>query len=376
MTDFNDLHSEAGEDAVKDNIDAAFKPDERRRLQPYGWTQLQSLPKRDYLIKHVLSRRGLSIMFGDPNGGKTFHAIDMALHISKGMKWRGCNTRSGKVLYISAEGGLGITERIRAFELHYGAEPTDNFQLLPYCVDFYSNEIDAQELIKEIKLLGDGFELIVVDTLSQVLADGDENASEGAGKVLRMCRLIEQETASHVLVVHHAGKDGKYRGFSGIKGNVDTMIKVSAVKGMIELSFEKQRDGARDGTFCSKLKVIEVGIDDDGEAITSCVLMAVEGYKPQAEDASKSNKQYYEVLKNLIAEEGALITPNLDVGEVKAVHVKSFRLAVRTYRLNMDKNIKKETINKGTKRFLDLYQLAKKITVIDGYIFLVGQGDK
>jgi hypothetical protein len=40
------------------------------------------------------------------------------------------------------------------------------------------------------------------------------------------------------------------------------------------------KDGPQDQDFASRLEVIEVGIDDDGDKITSCVIAPVEGLTP------------------------------------------------------------------------------------------------
>jgi hypothetical protein len=47
---------------------------------------------------------------------------------------------------------------------------------------------------------------------------------------------------------------------------------------------ELMKDGPQGDEFFSKLGVVEVGIDDDGDKITSCVVAPVEGLAPSRKD--------------------------------------------------------------------------------------------
>ncbi|MBI3441575.1 MAG: AAA family ATPase [Proteobacteria bacterium] len=346
----------------------------RRRLQPYNWQELQNLPKREPLIKGVIDRRGLSVMVGDPNCGKTFNALDMALHIALGWSWRGRKTRQGKVLYVAAEGGLGIVERLQAFCLHHNLTEIPNFYLLPKSVNFFSNPEDAEEIINEIIIL-DGIELVVIDTLSQVLAGGNENSSEGAGTVLQNCKTIQQQTGAHIMIVHHTGKNGEYRGFSGILGNIDTMIKVTDNDGIIIAGFEKQRDGKKDDTFSSELKIIHLSTDDDGDAVTSCVLIQTD--EPAAKNKSMLTgraKDAFEILCNLIAEEGIGIIPKSGMAEVRGTKLKYFREALKE--ADIADGDKGDTQKKAIQRAIRKLKDAGKIKVWKDNVWITGQGDK
>jgi hypothetical protein len=49
-------------------------------------------------------------------------------------------------------------------------------------------------------------------------------------------------------------------------------------------TIELMKDGQQGDEFTSRLEVVEVGIDDDGDKITSCVIEPVEGLQPSRND--------------------------------------------------------------------------------------------
>ena len=79
-----------------------------------------------------------------------------------------------------------------------------------------------------------------------------------------------------IILVHHLGKDSSRgaRGHSSFGANVGTQLNVDCDQQskVRTVRVGKQRDGRTDLTFNFELAVIEVGMDDDGEAITSCVV--------------------------------------------------------------------------------------------------------
>src|SRR5665811_1490280 len=88
------------------------------RLTPIPWSQIHRLPKRESLIAGMLDRRGMSLLYGASGCYKTFLGLTIAAHIALGRDFYGRQVRFGGVLYIAAEGGLGIEERLTAFRYH------------------------------------------------------------------------------------------------------------------------------------------------------------------------------------------------------------------------------------------------------------------
>ena len=89
------------------------KPHDQNRLKPIRWSDLHKWPKREALIEGLLDCGALSVMFGPSGCGKTFFALDLAAHIALGRPWRGREVLQGPVVYIAAEGGYGILDRLK-----------------------------------------------------------------------------------------------------------------------------------------------------------------------------------------------------------------------------------------------------------------------
>ena len=115
--------------------------------------------------------------------------------------------------------------------------------------------------------------LIVLDTLSRVMAGGEENGSVDMGAMVRHFDRIRLATGAHVMVVHHSGKDVARgaRGHSLLRAATDTEIEIADR----QIAVTKQRDLDKAWSSAFGLKVVTLGCDEDGQDVTSCVLELV-----------------------------------------------------------------------------------------------------
>ncbi|MDR4305655.1 AAA family ATPase [Chelatococcus sambhunathii] len=220
------------------------------------------------LIKGFLDQGAMSVLYGESNVGKTFVALDIACHIALGKGWGGLKVTQGAVVYVAAEGGRGVAKRVAALCAKLGHSP--NFIVLRLSVDLLHEGADLQPLIAAIKALGRPVSLVVIDTLSRAMAGGDENASTDMGAMVKNLDAIRQATSAHLMVVHHSGKDRAKgaRGHSLLRAATDTEIEVSEGK----FRATKQRDLDRNVSFAFGLEPITLGVDSDGDPISSCTV--------------------------------------------------------------------------------------------------------
>jgi hypothetical protein len=61
-----------------------------------------------YLVKGLIPRAGLTVVWGPPKCGKSFWAFDLAMHVVRGVAYRGRRVQQGAVVYIALEGGYGF----------------------------------------------------------------------------------------------------------------------------------------------------------------------------------------------------------------------------------------------------------------------------
>ena len=268
-----------------------------KSLSRFGTVPIYHLEDQDaqsWLIKGVLPQAELGILFGASGSGKTFVALDIAFAVSMGLPWRGRRVKKGKVVIIAAEGGSGIKRRGKAYTAYHGIDLRDahNLHVIKAAPTFLDGE-DIAEVIAQIEALGD-VSLIIVDTLAQVTPGANENTSEDMGRALANLRLLHAMSKAMVLAVHHAGKDLSKgsRGWSGLKAAADVQIEVLRHDdGNREIHIEKMKDGEDGLRWAFKLDVVELGIDEDGDVVSSCVAIEAEMPTRQPEEARKGLKR-------------------------------------------------------------------------------------
>jgi AAA domain len=115
-------------------------------------------------------------------------------------------------------------------------------------------------------------------TLNRSLA-GSESSDQDMAAYIRAADAIRDAFDCLVLIVNHCGHDGnRPRGQSSLIGALDVHIAVSRdATGNIIAELELSKDGEVGLQFVSRLAQWEIGIDQDGDAITSCVVEVVEG---------------------------------------------------------------------------------------------------
>jgi hypothetical protein len=248
------------------------------RFGPVPIYDLSLAPPMQWLIKGVLPRAELGVLFGASGSGKTFVALDLAFSVARGNAWRDRRTARGRVVIIAAEGAGGIGKRGEAYSRYHEFDLRGiDLHVIPAAPNFLDND-DISEVMAEIGNIGP-VDLVIIDTFAQVTPGANENTSEDIGRALANLKLLYGVTNAMNLVVAHAGKDLSkgVRGWSGLKAAADVQIEVLRHEnGDREIIIEKMKDGEDGLRWGFKLEVVEVGIDYDGDIITSCVAVPTE----------------------------------------------------------------------------------------------------
>ena len=237
----------------------------------------------DWLVSGWLSSRDRSVLAGDSKAGKSFFALELALCVAFGRNLFGITTKKGGVVYQVGEGLLGFKKRLRAWRAYYGADFAREvpFRLLQRGIDIYRDFDQVDALIEEIQAHAATFDvplrLVVIDTLAKASVGADENAVKDMGIVMRNVERINERTGAHVMLVHHLTKGGIVRGSTSVYAGVDQVLILTrdeATK-LRTLSVDKQKDDEEGVSLSFELERIELGHDEDGRQVTSCVCMAV-----------------------------------------------------------------------------------------------------
>lgn len=233
--------------------------------------------KRPYLIKGFLGAGAMSVLFGPTNVGKTFVMLDIAFHVAAGLTWNGRRVTKSPVIYVASEGTHGIHDRVAAWINEHDVAPEDCWlTLVPCPVDLRSNMVDLKRLIAVIreKIAQWGAStppMVVIDTYARAMAGGDENSATDAGLMVKHLDAVRYATGAHVVIIHHSGKDVTRgaRGSTALPGAIDTEFVLT--DGQIQNP--KQRDGAKADPIPYSLKTVTLGVDEEGDPVTSCVVL-------------------------------------------------------------------------------------------------------
>lgn len=254
----------------------------------------------EWIVKDVLPRAGLAVIYGESGSGKTFATLDLAAAVARGVDWRGRKVRRCRVAYVVAEGAGGFRKRLRAYAKNNGLDVADlDLWVLGAAPNLLSKS-DAADLIASVKALGN-VGAVVIDTLAQVTPGANENAGEDMGRAVATCRAIHEATGALVILVHHSGKDASKgaRGWSGLRAAADAEIEVVRGDTGRVMRLRKQKDGEDGKEFGFQLEVVQLGVDGDGDPITSCVV--VDGEPPKVVCARPLGKQQ-QVINEVIQE--------------------------------------------------------------------------
>ncbi|SOC37062.1 AAA domain-containing protein [Rhizobium subbaraonis] len=282
----------------------------RSRFHAVTWADMDKPgPEHEWLIKGILTRAEVGMCAGPSKSGKSFLVIDAALAIARGTSWFGRRVVKGGVIYQAGEGQKGLKKRIRAYREDNGISPADplDFVLLPARIDLYHSDDHTDALIEECRHWAGTFraplELIVIDTWATATPGANENDGKDVSVVLQRAAKLSQATGAAVLIVHHMNADGsKVRGHTSILGNLENVLIVRQCEGLRddagrqirEAVVDKNKDGEDGARFRFTLRSVQIGADEDGDPITSCVVANVEGEgsdQPAPERPGVSNNE-------------------------------------------------------------------------------------
>jgi AAA domain len=263
----------------------------RIKLVPFNNIKLSS--DRRYLVKGLIPHPGLTLIWGPPKSGKSFWTFDLVLRVALGREYRGRRVHQGPVVYCCFEGQSGIEARAEAFRQRFLPEEAEDvpFLLQPVTMDLVKEHGD---LIAAIRGVGQSPVAVVLDTLNRSL-NGSESGDEDMSAYVRATDAIREAFDCSVLVVHHCGiNDSRPRGHTSLTGAADAQLSVKRdYAGNILVTVEFMKDGESGDMIVSTLESVEVGIDEDGEPITSCVVVESEATEEARTVKLTKNQQTY-----------------------------------------------------------------------------------
>ena len=235
----------------------------------------------DWLVRDVFEADSLALIYGQPGGGKSFFAVDIACAIATGNAFFERQVKQGPVFYIAGEGHNGLARRFKAWEVARGAPiaPGQIFKSGGAMAVLDEDSIRSvyEQIARTCDATGAAPAFICIDTLARNFGAGDENSTEDMSVFIsHLDKWLRRPFGCCVSTVHHAGHNmERARGSSALKAAVDAECEVSKDdSGLVKIRFTKMKDAEIPADMMLKIRGVELpGVfDEDGNPVTSAVL--------------------------------------------------------------------------------------------------------
>ena len=274
-----------------------------------------------YIIKGVVSRGQILVMWAAPGDGKTFVAMEMNVAVGSGQRFHGRRTKRGPCLYVAAESSRPhIENRIAALRQEWPEAADADVLIVPLALDLLHAEAgDVDRVIaaaKQLEKERGEVALITLDTLAVTFGGGDENSSVDMGRYVANVKRIIAETGAAVLIVHHTGKDEArgMRGHSALLGALDAELAIEKAEGGERiLRTGKVREGESfTDLFAFTLRPVELGTDADGDPVRTCVVEVLgDAGLAKARRSTKGLGKNQRAIVDVLTQRGSMARPEL-----------------------------------------------------------------
>lgn len=190
-----------------------------------------TFPERKMILEPIIPSQGLALLYSERGVGKTFLSLSIGYAVASGtsfLKWK-CETPV-KVLYVDGEMPANLMQdRITKLMRGFGVELKDPsyFRLVtPDRQEKGMPDISTkygQKLVEDV--IWDA-KLVILDNLSTLASGMEENEADAWAPIQAWTLKLRQKGIS-VMLIHHAGRNGKSRGTSRREDVLDTVIKLT-----------------------------------------------------------------------------------------------------------------------------------------------------
>jgi hypothetical protein len=264
--------------------------------------------EHEWLIKEILSRRGVSMLWGPSGVGKGFIALEIAACVMSGEPFYGQRIKApGGVLLALGEGTGSIPLRMKAlrrgrFNNEAPADPVNggflDLKKLPLSwidVSGLSKGAEFSAFADKIRYAKTAMEartnrplsLVILDTLNASFGFAEDADAARATNAMKGLSELGKELDLIFLVVHHAGKsiDAGETGSHAWRTSVEESLLVNGkhdnqtgLWADRRFTVIKARDGSKEGfNKPFSLQSVDLGIDSDGDTITSMIAVPLVG---------------------------------------------------------------------------------------------------
>lgn len=339
--------------------------------------------ERDYFLKGLLSPNEMSVFYGEPGCGKSFFVLYLCRSIAQRREVLGRRVHGTNILFMALEGISGFEKRLKAEIKRHGV--AEGFSYIAQGVNLFSDPKAVEHVIAAIQATQSG--ILTIDTMNRAMAGGSENDPADMGQFILNIDAIRAATGVHVIIIHHSGKDASrgMRGHSALLGAADVSVEISKDPDSKQRVAKvlKAKDDADGDKFAFYLDIEELGIDADGDPITTCVVREADSDDAKTSDKypmTPTERQWSEVVREYFNRDGttemvkperasAVAFPCATRGQIRGwVRSKGLIGVAESVAENKGLN---STDRATFNRMLNTLQRKNKLRVHDDWIWLV-----
>ncbi len=293
---------------IAEPTEQAEQPAPPMQFIPFG--DAVNLPIPPELIKGFVPATGIGYLYGPTGSYKTFIAMQMGFHVSEELPIAGHKVKKRPVYYLLLEGTSGLGKRTKALDLwrkNKGINITGTYMFWPKPFTITNtNEVDA--LINTILMAGHEGAFIIIDTQSKATENIDEKEGVDIQAVLKASGRICESVKGVVMLIAHTGKNEE-NGIAGSykqKADVDFTLEVKKIQNtkLVKLVSDKVKENKDNQVITFETIIQEVGVDEDGDIVTSCVAVPIDNNNNYTKEKRLSTRleRALDILRNAMKE--------------------------------------------------------------------------
>lgn len=273
----------------------------------------QARPSVPWLVKRVIPRTGVGVIYGPSTGGKSYLVMDLAAKLWQGLPWFGAKVPERRATVIFAfEGADFAGYRLDALR-HAAAGDQPAVMVIPAGRMTPAGLKSLGPQLRGIdqffrKKFGLGVGLVAIDTVSAAGLAEKEDKADDVAPAIKAVQEFAGTVGAFGLLVHHPNKGGgDMRGSGAWFNNTDTVLRLEMTEGhpVRTLVVEKVKDGPTRELGSFVLEGITLGSDEDNEPITACVVATADKPNRQAIGGTAHFEKFVQAFEEAAEKRGA-----------------------------------------------------------------------